>query len=233
MRIACWSGPRNLSTAMMYSFANRPDFTVLDEPFYAAYLAKTGADHPMRAEIMAAHDCDDRSVAATCAQDGTPHVYQKHMCHHVLPDTPLDWATTCSHVFLIRHPARVLASYTAKREDVTLDDIGVTQQTALFERFGGIVIDSHDVRADPAGMMRALCAKLDLPYDAAMLHWPAGGCAADGVWARHWYPAVHRSTGFAGAEGALPELTGSLADIAQAAMPAYCALQTHRLRPLQ
>ncbi len=230
MRLACWSGPRNLSTAMMYSFGNRSDMRALDEPFYAAFLNETGIDHPMAAEVMAAHETDWYRAADVCAQDGAPHVYQKHMCHHILPQTPMGWADGCKHIFLIRHPARVLASYNAKREDVTLADIGSEQQLDLFENFGGVVIDSADIRAAPEKMLTALCATLDLEFDPKMLEWPEGGHPADGAWARHWYGSVHKSTGFAGAEGPLPELSGALAELCEEALPSYTILRTQKLK---
>jgi hypothetical protein len=230
MKIACWSGPRNLSTAMMYSFASRPDFEVLDEPFYGAFLKTTGRPDPMAKDIMAAHETNWHRSAATCARDGAPHVYQKHMCHHILEDTPLDWAEDAKHVFLIRHPARVLVSYHDKRQQVTLDDIGSEQQLDLFEEFGGVVIDSADIRAAPEAMLRALCTALDLDFDPAMLSWPAGGIPADGIWARHWYNAVHASTGFAGPEGPLPDLSGALAELCEEALPSYAILKTQRLQ---
>ncbi|WP_298361446.1 HAD family hydrolase [uncultured Litoreibacter sp.] len=231
MKIACWSGPRNLSTAMMYSFANRADFTVMDEPFYGPFLRETGLPHPMASQVIAAHGSDWEEAAASCAVEGRPHVYQKHMCHHILEQTPLGWAEDCRHVFLIRHPARVLASYQAKREEVTLDDIGVEQQIDLYEELGGIVIDSADIRDNPEAMLRALCAALDLDFDPAMLSWPAGGIAEDGIWAQHWYNAVHKSTGFAGPEGPLPDLSGPLAELCEDALPAYAILRTQRLKP--
>lgn len=140
------------------------------------------------------------------------------------------WAEGCKHVFLIRHPARVLASYHQKHEDVGLEDIGVDQQLELYEEFGGIVIDSADIRAAPEPMMRALCAALELEFDPAMLNWPAGGTEADGIWARHWYGAAHQSTGFAGIEGPLPDLFGALAELCEEALPSYAILRTQRLR---
>ena len=215
---------------MMYSFANRADFAVMDEPFYAPYLRETGLPHPMAADIIAAHENDWHRAAKLCAEDGQPHVYQKHMAHHILETTPMGWAEDCRHIFLIRHPARVLASYQAKRQQVTLDDIGVEQQIDLYEELGGIVIDSADIRANPEGMLRALCGALDLAFDPAMLHWPAGGIEADGIWAQHWYNAAHESTGFAGAEGPLPDLSGPLAELCEDALPAYAILKTQRLR---
>ena len=137
VRIAMWSGPRNISTAMMRAFENRPDAAVSDEPFYAAYLAETGLDHPMRDEVLASQPTDWRTVAkamAGPAPGGATVWYQKHMTHHMLPDFGMDWAGACRSAFLIRAPEAVLASYTVKREQVTLDDIGFVQQRDLFER---------------------------------------------------------------------------------------------------
>lgn len=224
MKIAMWSGPRNLSTAMMYAFANRPDFAVWDEPFYAPYLAATGADHPMAAEIIAAHETDPAKVAARCIDtipEEKPHFYMKHMPHHMIDGFPLDWASGCVNVHLIRHPARVIASYGAKRDDVTEDDIGFRQQYEMYGKLGGIVIDSADIRAAPESMLGRLCNAIGIPFDPAMLSWEAGPRACDGIWARHWYNAVHKSTGFAGAEGPLPVLSGRDAVLLKKALPYY------------
>lgn len=232
MKIAMWSGPRNLSTAMMYAFGNRTDCAIWDEPFYAPYLAATGRDHPMRDAIIAAHETDPEGVAVRCAgpiPDGKDHFYMKHMPHHMLPGFPLDWAKDCVNIHLIRHPARVIASYGAKRSEMTLDDIGFPQQAALYDKIGGLVIDSADIREDPAGMLEKLCDTIGLPFDRAMLSWPAGPRAADGIWAAHWYGAVHQSTGFAGAEGPLPDLPPAQAALAEQAMDHYAALARHKL----
>ena len=239
MRIACWSGPRNLSTAMMYAFGARSDCAVMDEPYYAAYLAATGADHPMRDAILAAHEIDPDAIAATCAASppaGRAHVYQKHMTHHVLPGFDRSWFDAVRHVFLIRHPARVLASYAAKRENPTLEDIGFVQQAeicAAVERSGQpvIVIDSTDIRAAPEAMLRQLCDALGIGFEPGMLSWPEGGHPADGIWAAHWYDAVHRSTGFAGAEGPLPDLPDDLLPVRDAALPHYARLRDLALKP--
>jgi len=234
MRIAMWSGPRNLSTAMMYSFAARGDCAVWDEPFYAPYLKQTGLLHPMADDIIAAHESDPARVAAAVSgpiAGGKPHFYLKLMPHQMLDGMPMGWAQACVHVHLIRHPARVIASYGAKRADQSLDDIGFAQQLNLFNRLGGVVIDSHDIRENPDAMMRALCAEIGLPFTADMLTWPAGGLPEDGIWARHWYGAVHKSTGFAGAEGPLPALTDALQALCGAAMPAYQALRDKALKP--
>lgn len=223
MKIAMWSGPRNLSTAMMYAFGNRSDFAAWDEPFYPAYLAATGIDHPMRDEVLAAGDVDPIRVAERCAgpvPDGKAHWYMKHMGFQ-MDGFPLDWAADCVNVHLIRHPARVVASYSAKREEPTLRDIGFEQQVEIFERFPGPVVDSFDVRADPEVVLKKLCAEIGLAFDPAMLSWNAGPKPYDGVWAPHWYDAVHRSTGFAGAEGPLPDLDGDAAALVEAALPFY------------
>ena len=230
MRIAMWSGPRNLSTAMMYSFGARSDFTVMDEPFYAPFLKASGNDHPMRAEIIAAHETDPEAVARACLGPvPTPHLYMKHMPHHMVAGFPMAWVEDCVNVHLIRHPARVIASYAAKWPDVSFEEIGFARQAALYDQIGGLVVDSFDIRQNPEKTLRRLCSALGLPFDPAMLAWPAGPRAEDGVWAAHWYGAVHQSTGFAGAEGALPQLDGRLADLCARALPYYEKLAAHKL----
>ena len=238
MKIAMWSGPRNLSTALMYSFASRSDCAVVDEPFYAAYLQATGADHPMRGEILASQSADPEAIIK--ALIGTnpsqkPNFYQKHMTQHMVPDMRLDWMAQVRNVFLIRHPARVLASFSEKISAPDLEDIGFSQQAALFDRALGlaqppIVIDSADIRNNPPTMLQMLCAALGLDWQDAMLGWAAGGRKEDGVWAPHWYGAVHRSTGFAGPKGALPTVSGPAAEIVAAAMPHYERLKAVALR---
>ncbi|RXV70109.1 sulfotransferase family protein [Roseovarius sp. A46] len=239
MHIAMWSGPRNLSTAMMYAFAARGDCAVVDEPFYAAYLAKTGLDHPMRDAILAAQPQDptavvERLLGPVPAQK--PHFYQKHMAQHMIPGIPRDWVLDVVNVFLIRHPARVAASFSAKYDNPTLADIGFVQQVELYEQLvaegqSPVVIDSADIRRDPSTMLQRLCAAIGLDWTPAMLTWPRGGHPDDGVWAAHWYGAVHDSTGFAPAEGPPPALDGPRAALAEAAMPAYERLRAVALSP--
>ncbi len=237
-RIAMWSGPRNLSTAMMYSFAARGDCTVWDEPFYAAYLDVTGVNHPMREDIIAAHEPDPDVVAATCkgpVPQGNSLFYQKHMTLHMVPEFDRRWMRSCTNVFLIRHPARVVASYAKKREGATLADIGFVQQSELFDEVSAwsgsapVVIDSDDIRADPEVMLQKLCAAIGISFTRKMLRWPVGGNAADGVWAPHWYAAVHRSNGFDGAEGPLPDLGGTYANLAAQALPLYDKLENYKI----
>ncbi|WP_027235938.1 sulfotransferase-like domain-containing protein [Leisingera caerulea] len=229
MRVAMWSGPRNLSTAMMYAFGNRGDCAVVDEPFYAAYLAMTGLGHPMRSEILDSQPQNPEAVAEALlgpVPGAKPHYYQKHMTQHMIPGVPRDWMREAVNVFLIRHPARVIASYAAKRENPTLEDIGFRQQAELFELVRGwgqtpVVVDSHDIRANPAAKLEQLCEAIGIPYSPKMLSWPKGGHKDDGVWAEHWYGAVWNSTGFAGAEGPLPQVPDALQPVLRAAMPYY------------
>lgn len=233
-RIAMWSGPRNLSTALMYAFAARGDCTVTDEPFYAAYLAQTGLAHPMRDQILSSQPTDPAKIALTSDQP-TPLWYQKHMTQHMLPQMPTAWMGQCRHAFLIRHPARVIASYARKREAPTLDDIGFAQQQRLFEQIcqttgtAPPVVDSTDIRAHPRAVLNALCRALDIPFTDRMLRWPSGPKPFDGIWAPVWYHAVHASTGFDTAEGPLPALSKDLQTLSDAALPAYHALAAHKL----
>ncbi len=223
-KIAMWSGPRNLSTAMMYSFAARGDCAVWDEPFYAPYLAATGQDHPMTPEVLAAHETDPDKIAERCAgpvPDQKTHWYMKHMPHHMIDGFALDWAGECVNVHLLRHPARVIASYAAKRDLVTMEDIGFAQQYALWQQLPGPVIDSFDIRQNPEKMLRSLCGEIGISFEPHMLHWPSGGLVEDGVWAAHWYGAVHRSSGFAGPEGPLPELPEAYRPLLDQALPFY------------
>lgn len=240
-RIAMWSGPRNISTAMMRSFGNRADTVAVDEPFYAAYLAATGLDHPMREAIIAAGERDPRAVAGSLVEaplpDGKRVHYQKHMTHHMLDGFPRGWIERVTNVFLIRAPEPVLASYVQKRESVTLDDLGFRQQAEIFDRVADRsgcappVVEGSDILDDPRGMLSALCERIGIPFDTAMLAWPPGPRPEDGVWAPHWYGAVWRSTGFAPQSGAaaIAELPASLMKIADAARPYYERLVGHKL----
>jgi hypothetical protein len=239
VRIAMWSGPRNISTAMMRSFENRPDCTVVDEPFYAFYLARTGIDHPMREETLTSQPLDWDGIVSGLVGDGPDHrpiFYQKHMTHHMLPGFDLGWMSACRNAFLIRDPAAVLASYAQKRGEATLDDIGVVRQRELFEREADRlgeappVVEGADVLTDPRGTLSALCGRLDIPFSPAMLAWPAGRRDSDGVWGAVWYEAVERSTGFAAPEQRpAPILNDRLRRIADEARPHYEALVRYKL----
>ena len=232
MKIAMWSGPRNLSSAMMYAFGNRKDFAAWDEPFYAPYLKFTGIAHPMRDTILKAHEADPTAVGRCISgvvPDGKKHWYMKHMGVHMCDGFPLGWASDCINIHLIRHPARVIASYSAKRENPTLQDIGFKQQIDIFERYPGPVIDSHDIRENPEKMLRQLCATIGVEWDPAMLSWPKGPKPFDGAWAPHWYKSVHESSGFAGSEGVLPNLAGDAAELLEKALPYYRRLEAQKI----
>jgi len=243
IRIAMWSGPRNISTAMMRSFGARPDTAVIDEPFYAAYLAATGLEHPMRDEVLASQPQDCRHVVSQVlgpVPDAKPIWYQKHMTHHMIASFPREWLANVRNAFLIRDPAAVLASYVQKREAVELADIGIVQQRELFEReaqrLGAAppVVECTDVLANPARALTKLCEALAIPFTESMLSWPAGRRETDGVWAPAWYGAVEQSTCFAppsastsNAESRLPD---TLRRIADEARPHYDVLKAHAFR---
>ena len=223
--IAMWSGPRNLSTAMMRSFGSRPDCSAMDEPFYAAYLAATGLEHPMRDEIIKDGETDPDRVIEHCLKGGDddlPISYQKHMTHHMIDRFDVNWISEITNVFLIRAPQSVLASYAAKTEQVTADDIGFKRQRELFDLVRDetgktpAVVDAHDIRASPQRVLTRLCDAIGIAFHPAMLKWEAGERPEDGIWARHWYDSVWRSTGFAPPEtkppAALPAHLQAIAD---------------------
>ncbi|MDE1950123.1 MAG: HAD family hydrolase [Burkholderiales bacterium] len=236
LRIAAWSGPRNISTAMMRAWENRGDCSVSDEPLYAHYLAATGLDHPARAEVIAAGDSDWRRVVAALAgpvPEGRPIWYQKHMSHHLLPAMDSAWVHGLVNVFLIRDPALVVASYVKSRAEVEPDDIGLVQQERLFDEVAQAlgrappVIDAERFLHDPAGQLRWLCEQVGAPFSERMLSWPAGPRASDGVWAPHWYAAVWKSTGFEPPRERRPQLSGPGLRAAEACRPAYERLLRH------
>jgi len=238
MRIAMWSGPRNISTAMMRAWENRPDCTVVDEPLYAAYLATTGLDHPARDDVIAAGETDWRRVAEWLTgppPEGRPVWYQKHMTHHLLPGMDLGWVAGLTNVFLIRTPEAVVDSYLKSRSTLTPEDIGLLQQVALYDTVCAAqsepppVIDADDFLQAPEAYLRLLCTRLCLPFSERMLHWPAGPRASDGVWAPHWYAAVWRSTGFEPWRPRAPQLDAHGRAVAAACRPAYERLHALRL----
>ena len=227
-----WSGPRNISTAMMRSFGARAGTLVVDEPFYAHYLAVTGLDHPGRDAVLASQPTSWQDVAAMLTGPlpaGVELHYQKHMAHHLLPDLGRDWLNDVTNAFLIRDPAHVVASYARVRGTPTLEDLGFPQQVEIFRAHGGPVVDAADVLRDPAGVLGRLCAALGLAFDPAMLHWPPGRRATDGVWAPHWYATVEASTGFAPYDPSPVEVPPRLLPLVAAAQPFYDELAATRL----
>lgn len=242
VRISMWSGPRNISTAMMRAFEARGDCFVVDEPFYACYLKSSGADHPYRAATLAAAPSDWRAAAAALnaplAPD-KPILFAKHIAYHYPYTEPLDWLAGHRSFVLIRDPGRMVASYARKLDDIApiLESFRVARRVMDFEGSRGRpcpVVDAADILADPPAMLNALCAALDIPYTDRMLSWPAGPRPTDGPWAPHWYGAVNASTGFrndaeAGCEVALPP---PLAELAAICAPHYDDLRKLRLLPV-
>ncbi|MGQ7843860.1 sulfotransferase-like domain-containing protein [Granulosicoccus sp. 3-233] len=234
--IAMWSGPRNISTAMMRAWENRDDTVVVDEPFYAHYLQSTGLDHPMREEVIASGETDWQAVVQSLIEPPASGIYyQKHIATHWLPHFTTEWLDSLDHVFLIREPEPVVASYSIKREGLTATDLGYEQQDFLFdlllERTGArpAVIDSKRFLADPEAQLRSLCTHLDIAFDTGMLCWPAGARDSDGVWGAHWYDAVNASTGFAPARNKELALTEDQLIVARACRPYYERLREHAI----
>lgn len=225
---------------MMRSFDSRSDTFVSDEPFYGCFLKQTGADHPMRDEVIASMDCDWRSVMEKLrrpAPGNAPIWYQKHMWHHMSGRVGYDDFAGFSHAFLIREPERMIASYLRKRENAAFEDFGLERQAEFFDREADRlgqappVVDANDVLADPESVLSRLCAALDIPWDKAMLAWAPGLRATDGPWAPHWYGAVEASCGFGPPETEPVELPGEAARLADRCRPYYERLAEHRLRP--
>jgi len=225
-----WSGPRNLSTAMMRSFENRRDCAVWDEPFFAPFLLATGGDNPMREETLAAHESDPKIVAKQCLEapaSGEPIYFQKHMPNHVVEGFPRDWMRKCRHFFLLRDPAAVIASYARGRAKFTIQDIGFLEQVDLYDEIcewadtPPAIVLSNDILTDPEGYLSAICESVNIPFDNAMLNWPAGPRDTDGVWAPHWYKSVMNSTGFGSPRTESPIVSSTCSDMLERCRPAY------------
>ncbi len=234
--IAMWSGPRNISTAMMYSFGNRPDCEAWDEPFYGFSLKTKGNGHPMRDDIIAAMECDWNTLVTKCTTPSDkPLLYQKHMTHHMLPGHDRSFITKLTNAFLIRSPEKVLASYAQKWTDVDLDAIGFVQQAEIFDLVAQktghapAVVDSNAILQDPRTLLTRLCSTCGVAFDEAMLKWQKGPKPFDGVWAPHWYNAAWQSEGFAKSEEKPVNLPAALQKIADQAQPYYERLKQHAI----
>lgn len=237
--VAMWSGPRNVSTALMRSFEARGDTFVCDEPLYAYYLAETGLEHPMAREIVEHGEEDWRRVATQLTRapkDGSAVYYQKHMAHHLLRDIERNWLGELSNALLIRDPRAMLPSLDAKYPNPTLADTGLQQQLELFEelnRFTGTpppVVDSRDLLTNPAVVLEQLCARLGIEYTDAMLSWPTGPRDTDGVWASHWYANVETTTGFGEWKPREAPVPAHLEPLLEECLPYYETLHAQRLR---
>ena len=236
--LCLWSGPRNLSTAMMRSFGARSDTRCWDEPFFAAFLDRTGLDHPGRAETLAQCETNpERVCERLLAPVETPYHFQKHMAHHMLPDFPTLWMDQARHVFLLRHPARVIASYAKGRANFTTDDLGFSAlrrlHDQLSERRGKapLIIDDETILRKPEASLRHLCeVGFEIPYDPAMLSWDAGPRPEDGPWAPYWYSNVHASTGFGSPPARLPDISENHQTIYQRCLTDYEVLRSQSVR---
>jgi hypothetical protein len=233
-----WSGPRNISTALMRSWGNRADTAVCDEPFYAHYLQHTGLAHPGAAEVIAAQETDWRKVAAYlggAVPEGKRIFYQKHMAHHLLAHMSRGWIEELTSCFLIRDPVEMLASLARITPRPTLSDTGLPQQVEIFElvrRAKGAppaVLDARDVLEDPRGLLSLLCETLEVEFREEMLSWPPGGRPTDGVWARHWYGEVENSTAFKPYRPKAEPLQPHLRELCAQCMGYYKKLHAFRL----
>ena len=238
-RIAMWSGPRNISTAMMRAWDNRPDTAVIDEPFYAYYLERTGKDHPIAAEVIAAGETDWRTVAKRLTKEpipgGKPIFFQKQMTHHLLPEIDRDWIVELTNCFLIRDPREMILSYIKKNPGPALEDLGFVQQCEIFNFVRNQtksippVVDARDVLQNPEPTLRLLCNAIGVSFDKAMLSWPPGLRETDGIWAKHWYDAVARSTSFEPYQPKQGDVPTELHEIYDCCRECYKKLYQHRL----
>jgi len=234
-----WSGPRNISTAMMRAWGNRADTAVIDEPFYAYYLKRTGKKHPDASEIIAGGETDWRKIVASLRTESIPSgkriFFQKQMTHHLLPEVDREWIVDLTNCFLIRDPREVILSYIKKNPEPMLEDLGFVQQRKIFnfvrERTGKAppVVDARDVLENPERILRILCDAIGVPFDVAMLSWPPGLRDSDGIWAKYWYDDVARSTSFLpykSREGNVPDRLRTMYDQCR---ECYERLYQHRL----
>jgi hypothetical protein len=239
VHIAMWSGPRNISTAMMRAWGNRPDTFVIDEPFYAYYLKETGKEHPGAEEVIAAGETDWQRVIAQLAgpiPNEKRIFFQKQMAHHLLPEVDREWLGAITNCFLIRDPREVIASYVKKREDPIVQDLGFMQQVEIFDfvrtRTTSIppVVDARDVLENPERMLRLLCRAVGVGFSESMLSWPPGLRETDGIWARRWYGEVAKTTAFQPYRPSHAKVPAYLQEIHDRCRECYERLYKHRLQ---
>jgi hypothetical protein len=239
VRIAMWSGPRNISTAMMRAWGNRADAFVIDEPFYAYYLNATGKQHPGADEIIASGETDWRKVIAQLTgpiPNAKGIFFQKQMAHHLLPEVDREWLGAVTNYFLIREPREVIASYVKKREDPALQDLGFVQQAEIFDfvrvRTSSIppIVDAKDVLENPERMLHLLCKAVGVEFSESMLSWPPGLRETDGIWARHWYGEVAKTTSFQPYRPRHVQVPARLQEIHDRSRECYERLYEYRLR---
>lgn len=235
-----WSGPRNISTALMRSFENRNDTSVLDEPFYAFYLDNKGYNHPLKEAILKSQSKNWNEVAKFCSE-GIPNQskiwYQKHMAHHILKGCDLNWLGKVKNCILIRHPKFVISSYSKKYKIESIRQLGYQQQIEIFDylfeqnNIEPIIIDANDLLENPKKMLNKLCNKIDVRYSKKMLSWPHGARESDGLWGPYWYKNVYKSTGFIASPKKSINLEKSLFPIYEESLLIYNFLYEKRLKP--
>jgi hypothetical protein len=238
IRLAMWSGPRNISTAMMRAWGNRPDTLVIDEPFYAVYLKATGKKHPGADKVIATGETDWRKVVTRLTSplpNGKRIFFQKQMTHHLLPEVDREWLGAVMNCFLIRDPREVIASYLKKREDPALEDLGFVQQAEIFDWVCARtdvpppVIDARDVLENPKRALGLLCDAVGVEFSESMLSWPPGLRETDGIWAKYWYDEVARSTSFEPYRPRPDEVPKHLFEIHKRCRECYDRLYENRL----
>jgi hypothetical protein len=238
IRIAMWSGPRNISTAMMRAWGNRDDTVVIDEPFYAYYLQATGKQHPGADEVIATGETDWRKVVAHVTgpiPNGKRIFFQKQMTHHLLPEIDREWIGAATNCFLIRDPREVISSYIKKREAPSLEDLGFVQQVEIFDSVRAHtntvppVVDAKDVLENPEQMLRLLCEAVGVEFSKSMLSWPPGLRDTDGIWARHWYGEVAKTTSFQPYHERTDQVPEGLREIYERCRECYAKLYQYRL----
>lgn len=237
MIIHLLSSPRNVSTALMYAFAQRADTKVMDEPFYGYYLCKHGVGHPGKAEIINAMECTFDGIIRQIneLQSRHSHVFIKNMAHHLI-ETPLDFLRSYKNILFIRHPKEIITSFAKVIPAPTMQDIGVQQQSVLFDELNRscvhapLVIDSAELIKNPEALLKKLCESLEIPFSKQMLSWETGGIPEDGIWAKYWYENVHNSTGFQTPRKKEEPLPPHCTVLLEEALPFYHALSRHTIK---
>ena len=239
IRIAMWSGPRNISTALMRSFENRADTTVMDEPFYGYYLKTTKFDHPMKEQVLASQNINWDNVVDLCSNKifkGYLIIYQKHMSHHLMMDNDLSWLNNMKNCILIRNPKYVINSYIKKYNIEDVNQLGYIQQLRIVSYIkkynfeDPVILDASDILDNPKRALKKICKKLDISFTNQMLYWPKGSRETDGVWAKHWYKNVINSTGFIKPKEKKINIDRQLYDIYKKCMKHYEVLYDKRLK---
>lgn len=229
------SGPRNISTALMYSFAQRSDTLVVDEPFYALYFSKTNVDHPGKTDVLKAQSDDEEEVKSEVFRKHSKPVYFiKNMAHHIEVMKDRDFLSKCINIFLIRNPKQIIASYAQVIEKPVMRDIGIEYEWKLFDELDdpkSIVLDSGLLLENPESVLKQLCERAGIGFEKQMLSWQPGPKSYDGIWAPHWYANVHKSSGFEKQQTSERSLPEELQPLAEQADVYYKRLLQHAIKP--